>query len=173
MESTCETCRPNTEPMRFVEKLNRACVLRRMTNQRELADLARVSKSSLNRWINGESMPNVEEALRLARVLEVPLEWLAADDDQETPPASPLSPEEEKILWIVRTMGTEEAAKRLALVKSEPVPNTAAPTLGERDFAASRAKRLREGKGRRSGSKDVPVRDDEELERDDVPRGIR
>ena len=112
--------------MRFSEKLYRACTLRRMTNQRELADLARVSKSALNRWINGESVPSVEEAWRLAKVLEVPLEWLAADDDQETPPASPVSEEEGKILWMVRTIGTDEAARRLALVGSEK-PATVAP----------------------------------------------
>ncbi len=45
--------------------------LRNMT-QKELADCLGTNVRNVRRWENGESIPNVVEALKIAKVLEVP-----------------------------------------------------------------------------------------------------
>jgi transcriptional regulator with XRE-family HTH domain len=111
MHSTVGIKDPNIVPMDFKGKLNRACELRRLTNQRELAELARVSKSSLNRWLQGTSTPSVYEAARLAEVLKVPLDWLVKDDDQLEPPESQSLPEDEAA--IIRFYRSKKAKGEL------------------------------------------------------------
>ena len=105
MGSTIEMEDPRIVPMDFTGKLNRACELRRLTNQRELAEMARVSKSSLNRWLSGASTPDIHEAARLAAVLDVPLDWLARSDDQDDPPATEILPDDEaSVLRVYRNL---------------------------------------------------------------------
>lgn len=115
MASTIEAECPRIETMDFTEKLNHACKLRRLTNQRELADLARVSKSSLNRWLQGGYWPSVLEAARLAQVLEVPLDWLVSDDEIEKPPLSTV-PKNAAVLKLIQALelDEDEALRRLA-----------------------------------------------------------
>jgi len=108
---------PRIVPMDFSAKLNRACELRRLTNQRKLSEMARVTKSSLNRWLQGVSVPDIREAGRLAAVLEVSLDWLVSDDDEMDPPdGSSISEDEQAILALIADLGLSrrEVVKRLA-----------------------------------------------------------
>lgn len=132
MHSTVGIENPNIVPMDFKWKLNRACELRRLTNQRELSELARVSKSSLNRWLQGTSTPDVHEAARLAEVLAVPLDWLAKDDDQLEPP-KPVAEQpvwQRTVLEVIEAIGLDEreAIRRL-------VAGGAAPAREDEDLA--------------------------------------
>jgi len=54
----------------------RACRLARDISQEQLAKLAGVHVGSLCRWERGQRIPTVEQALRLAEILECPVEEL-------------------------------------------------------------------------------------------------
>ena len=146
MQSTVGTEDPNIVPMDFKGKLSRACELRRLTNQRELADLARVSKSSLSRWLQGKSAPNIHEAARLGAVLQVPLDWLAKDDDRIDPPNSGEIPADEAaILRYYRSkkmkgeLDEDDAITGMASMLRRDVPSSGDPKGLE--FRATGSKR--------------------------------
>lgn len=80
-------------------------------SQNELARLAGVHQPRISEWFGGSGGPSLLTALRIARALGVPLEYLA-DDGQDAPDPA-LSQEEANILEMVRTLGVPEARRRL------------------------------------------------------------
>lgn len=110
--------------MKLADKLNR--LLRESTTGvTEVARRANVSKSSLYRWLNGASYPPVDEALRLARVLGVPLDYLADDelDECPAPATAEITEDERAILEVFRAMGLSrtEAVQAVADTKAMKV----------------------------------------------------
>lgn len=92
----------------------------------------------VSKWKSGQGEPTARQALRIARVLRVPLEWLADEEAGDEPTALPgLSPDEAVMLDVIRDSGlTRRDVTRLVLqaVRDRgPVP---APIVG-REFDPS------------------------------------
>ena len=102
------------DSMRFPEKLADYCERTRMS-QRDLADaVGGVSRTKVNAWLAGKTLPDIEEALRLARLIGVSVDFLA-DDKLDAPPSPPMTDDEVYILTLIRDlgMGRQEAVKRI------------------------------------------------------------
>lgn len=92
-----------------------------------------VSPTTVGRWKTGQTEPRLSEAARLARVLGVPLSWLA-DDTQDEPPRPADLPGREVIVIeeLVRRLGYEEAMRRLLYEPPERVePGAGRPSKVE------------------------------------------
>lgn len=94
----------------------------RIANQRgilkkALADAMGVSPSKLTLWSNRQWKPTVYHVLKLARFLEVPMEYLVDDKMTELPPATApaeaLSREERLLLMTGQEIGCQEAIRRI------------------------------------------------------------
>lgn len=85
----------------LTEKLKALCAAKDLTP----ADLARkiggVPKSTMYNWFNGRNDPDIKSAKLIADALGVPLDYLA-DDSLDEPPALDLSPDERRIVDIIR-----------------------------------------------------------------------
>ncbi len=105
--------------MTFSDKINRRKTELGKENIADIARSAKVSRSSCYRWFDGFALPDVHEAHRLARVLDVPLEYLA-DEDADEPQR--LTPAEEQALKLVRSLGLDEneVIRRLAGGERKP-----------------------------------------------------
>jgi transcriptional regulator with XRE-family HTH domain len=90
--------------MKLHEKLT-ALYERSGLSQRDVARAAGgVSVSTVNRWLSGEGEPRLSEALALAKLFSVPIEFLA-DDAAGDPAEYGLSIEETALLRMARTSG--------------------------------------------------------------------
>jgi transcriptional regulator with XRE-family HTH domain len=92
---------------------------RRGLNGQKLARLSQVSDSEISRIVQGKSRPGLDNAFRLARSLNVPLDYLA-DDSQDVEPSQPadiLAPEERKLLASVQKIGCPEVLTILENVR--------------------------------------------------------
>lgn len=94
-----------------IEKLREALGLK----QHELETRAELSRHRVSTWANGTGEPTARQALRIARVLGVPLEWLADEDAPADPPVSldAVRPGEELVMAAVRKIGVKAAIERL------------------------------------------------------------
>lgn len=108
--------------MTFGEKLGKLST-ERGWKANELARRAGVSPSTVGRWLADERRPFDDSLLAVARLFGVRVEYLI-DDAQEQPPGPSLTPDEERILWLVR-------AARLT------ADDVAAAVAGRRQGAAS------------------------------------
>jgi transcriptional regulator with XRE-family HTH domain len=80
-------------------------------NGQRLAQRSKVSDSEISRILSGQSTPGLENAFRLARAVDVSLDYLA-DDSLETDPmraSDPLAPEERRVLDLVQRIGLVRA----------------------------------------------------------------
>lgn len=74
--------------------------------------------SRISKWLAGQGEPTARQALRLARMFEVPIEWFL-DDERDFPvPDSAtevdmLSKDEQHLIWVMRSLGVDEAKTRL------------------------------------------------------------
>ncbi len=85
------------------------------------AELARVTGIPAQRFTEWKEakpekprLPTLPQAFKIARALDVPLDYLA-DDQQDDPPPAALSEEDDRILEIARSLGYEEAKRRLVV----------------------------------------------------------
>lgn len=76
-----------------------------------------LTKNRIAKWKAGQGEPTARQALRMARLLAVPLEWLVDDSVDD---GGGLSPEEQALLAEARRVGLEEARRRLGGVGPEP-----------------------------------------------------
>ena len=116
-----ELCQLRT--MRLQDKLTRLAAEFRFS-QRDLAmRLPGVSTTTINRWLNGESEPRLRDALRLANLFGIGLEFLA-DDTMDDPSPALMTEDEAAIIDLYHALGLDrrEAMKRLA--------NAAVPSEG-------------------------------------------
>jgi transcriptional regulator with XRE-family HTH domain len=106
--------------MRFAEKVNRR-LAELGWNDSRLAIEAKVSTSAVGKWTDGESLPRIDLAIRVARALSVSLDYLADDAlDEPPPPSEARSVADEMILDLARELGYVQAAKRLRLKQDPP-----------------------------------------------------
>lgn len=96
----------------------------------EVESLAGLPPKRLWRWGQGQGEPSARQALRLARLFRVPVEWLVDDEQGGDPPqgqpAEPgLSYEDRVVLDVVHAMNLDHltAVRRLAPDEGrEPTP---------------------------------------------------
>ena len=102
------------------EKLYRRMVQLGMTQQ-GLSQKSGVSDSEISRLLNGQSKrPGLHNILRLARALDVSLDYLADDDaatDPRPPSAQELSPVEREMVERVRSLGFREVEMLLDAIR--------------------------------------------------------
>jgi transcriptional regulator with XRE-family HTH domain len=88
-------------------------------NGQKLARKSEVSDSEISRILAGKSRPGLENAFRLARALEVSLDYLA-DEALQTDPhqgTDPLTTEEHEVLDLAHGIGASRAARILDIVR--------------------------------------------------------
>jgi transcriptional regulator with XRE-family HTH domain len=102
---------------RFAQKLN-AAMSRADVTQQALVRLMGTGRNTVHRWCKGEQVPPVEYMLRLARALDVSLEYLV-DDEMDEPPKL-LTEDERIILLLAHDMGVDKARRRLSLADEGP-----------------------------------------------------
>ncbi len=92
----------------------------RNLNGQKLARLSRVSDSEISRILQGKSRPGLDNALRLARAVEVSLDFLA-DDRIEVEPTAAVddapTAEDRKLLALCKRIGSEEVQRVLEIVR--------------------------------------------------------
>ncbi len=104
----------NTQDMRFSKKLT-GLMTDHNLSLRDVAARVGVSATTVARWLRDEGEgPRLDQAWRLARSADVPLEFLA--DDAQAEPATGLSDREGVLLGLARTLGVETAIERILLV---------------------------------------------------------
>jgi transcriptional regulator with XRE-family HTH domain len=88
-------------------------------NGQKLARLSQVSDSEISRILQGKSRPGLDNAFRLAKAVNVTLDYLADDSlDAEPPqPADHLTPEERKLLAIAQKIGNGEVLTLLENIR--------------------------------------------------------
>ncbi|MGP0069644.1 MAG: helix-turn-helix transcriptional regulator [Isosphaeraceae bacterium] len=95
--------------MKLKDKLQ-ILMTRHSLNGQKLARLSQVSDSEISRILQGKSRPGLDNAFRLAKAVNVSLDYLADDslDIDACQPADLLSAEERKILNLVQKIGAPE-----------------------------------------------------------------
>lgn len=88
------------ESMTFGKKLEKLLELRDVS-QAWLARRVGTYAPRVNEWIAGKGAPSLKVALEISRALDVPLEYLA-DDDQDSPIEPELTVDERVILHVIR-----------------------------------------------------------------------
>jgi transcriptional regulator with XRE-family HTH domain len=124
--------------MTFADKLLTQ-MSRKGFNQQKLAKASRVSDSEVSRILAGKSQPGLENAFRLARAVGVSLDFLA-DETLDLDPLQTIAPASQVerellevaqklghlkalyVLEMVRTLGYEEANRRLLMDAREKKP---------------------------------------------------
>src|SRR4051812_32449354 len=88
-------------------------------NGQRLARLSQVSDSEISRILQGKSRPGLDNALRLARALEISLDYLADDtiDSEPAGPADAFAADERKALALCQKIGIAEAVAILENVR--------------------------------------------------------
>ena len=88
-------------------------------NGQKLARLSKVSDSEISRILQGKSRPGLDNAFRLAKSVNVSLDYLA-DDNLDTEPPQPtdhLTPEERRLLTVAQKVGYSEALTLLENIR--------------------------------------------------------
>lgn len=99
--------------MEFPKKLAMLMERSRLSQQ-ALANRVGLQQSRISKWTTGKGEPSLKQAVELARVLDVPLEYLADDAIDEPPPAP--SKAQMIVMQLIEDMGYDEARRRLAQV---------------------------------------------------------
>lgn len=100
--------------MNFREKLDELRKQKRWS-QSDVAGAIGEPVATVNEWFLGKRKPTLDKALKLARTLGVPLDYLA-DDALDEPAPGGLSDDDTIILRIARGMTADEAIRRLSAV---------------------------------------------------------
>ena len=100
------------QDMKLKDKLQ-ILMNRHSLNGQKLARLSQVSDSEISRILQGKSRPGLDNAFRLAKAVNVSLDYLADDslDMDASQPADLLSSEERKILNLVQKIGASEGSR--------------------------------------------------------------
>lgn len=104
--------------MRLKEKLQ-ILMARHSLNGQKLAKLSQVSDSEISRILQGKSRPGLDNAFRLAKAVNVSLDFLA-DDSLEMDASQSgdlMSPDERKVLNLTQKIGAPEVAAILEIVR--------------------------------------------------------
>ncbi len=108
----------------------------RRVSQVGLATALGVSEERVSKWVSqGTGLPDPYRLKKLSELFNVPMTWWVDDATLDPPPPvstvdSPgLSREEEHVLYLARTIGVEEAIRRMAM--APPSVNLAGPRYQE------------------------------------------
>jgi transcriptional regulator with XRE-family HTH domain len=88
-------------------------------NGQKLARRSQVSDSEISRILQGKSRPGLDNAFRLAKSVNVSLDYLA-DDELDTEPPQPVdhvTPEERRVLTVAEKIGYHEALTLLENIR--------------------------------------------------------
>jgi transcriptional regulator with XRE-family HTH domain len=104
--------------MKLKDKLQ-MLMTRQSLNGQKLARLSQVSDSEISRILQGKSRPGLDNAFRLARAVNVSLDFLADDslDVDAAEPAEHLSSDERRILALSQRIGSSEVIAILENVR--------------------------------------------------------
>ncbi|HWE40311.1 MAG TPA: helix-turn-helix transcriptional regulator [Isosphaeraceae bacterium] len=103
---------------KFRDKLYHQIVMKGY-RQKKLSEISGVSDSEISRLLRGDPdrgpFPGLVNAFRLARALEVSLDFLADDNLDHDPlkPPAPVAPEERELVELASTIGFREARRLL------------------------------------------------------------
>jgi transcriptional regulator with XRE-family HTH domain len=118
--------------MEFAAKLRRLCRLKGVSARKLAEDLGDVSKSKVSDWKKGTYVPDIREAVRLARYFDVSIAYLARDEIEEED-ADGLAEDEREVLILYRALKSTSSIDRakalsgLALAAQLPTPDVANP----------------------------------------------
>jgi transcriptional regulator with XRE-family HTH domain len=107
---------------KLIEKVKRLMTEQRIS-QVSLANRLGVSEARVSKWFQGTGLPDPYKLRKIGEMLDVPMDWFV--DDSSPDPPSPvsnldtgpaISKEEEHVLYLARTIGIEEATRRMAMV---------------------------------------------------------
>lgn len=73
----------------------------------ELAQLIGVSGQVFSHWITGRNEPKLDDIIRIAKALNVSLDWLTGLSDEKPSSNPPLTPRERDLLDILRAVSTD------------------------------------------------------------------
>jgi transcriptional regulator with XRE-family HTH domain len=105
--------------MTLKDKLQTLMAHNRLNGQK-LARMSRVSDSEISRILQGKSRPGLDNAFRLAKALNVSLDYLA-DDELDIDPAETSDSrmlEEQKVLSSAQKIGYSEVLTLLEIIRS-------------------------------------------------------
>lgn len=105
--------------MELAKKLNKLLSHRRMS-KRELARAAKVAPGTVQNACNGKDMW-LSNAIRVARVLGVPLDYLA-DEAQDDPPAPAISADQSQMLEVLESIGITSPIDLMKYVAGRSLP---------------------------------------------------
>jgi transcriptional regulator with XRE-family HTH domain len=89
---------------------------------------ARLPTNRLSKWRNGKGEPKARELYRIAKLLDVTMEYLA--DDLMDRPTPPLTDDERMVLRVIRVLRTRESMRRLIGTGGEGLSKPAGRLLG-------------------------------------------
>jgi transcriptional regulator with XRE-family HTH domain len=104
--------------MKLQEKLQ-ILMARHSLNGQKLAKLSQVSDSEISRILQGKSRPGLDNAFRLARSVNVSLDFLA-DDSLEMDASQSgdlMSPDERKVVNLTQKIGAPQVVAILEIVR--------------------------------------------------------
>jgi len=110
---------------KFGEKLTELLKLRKIKQVDVIVGLG-LGKNTVNRWCSGETTPPVDLMLRLARFLDVSLEYLV-DDAMEKPPMR-LQAEDYMVVRFMYASGITPDEALLRLASPVPTPEKRPPS---------------------------------------------
>ena len=122
--------------MTMVEKLS-ALLRSKGLTQSAFEAKALLSENRISKWKNGTGEPSAKEALRMARILEVPLEYLV-DDEEDDPAPYRETQRDRQLREIIRLYGADQVYRRLIEVGVAPaLGQPGASTLSAHDEAGA------------------------------------
>lgn len=105
--------------MSFSERLQKELSRTGMDQAALARELGDTSASTVGNYVRGKTVPPLDVAVRIAKILDADFNFLATGEPVAT---SPLTDDERHILANVRILGTKEALRRLlAINDAEPV----------------------------------------------------
>lgn len=108
--------------MKVNEKIRLLCRLRKLKGK-DLASALDVHPSTVSRWLGGKSEPDIRMFLRLARTLEVPMEFFVDEEMEEVPNWDSLTGKERALIEAAKVVGYDRAMRRLMNVpESKALP---------------------------------------------------
>lgn len=130
----------------FREKLRYAMAQKRMTN-RELGDAIGTYPERISKWFGDKGLPDLHQAYRIAKALEVPIEWLADEEADSLPVSQPSGlslPEDEAAILLLyqslRRAGAidmDRAIAGISAMSGLPVPIRRQVNMFDANKAAS------------------------------------
>src|SRR5262245_51662551 len=119
--------------MTFREKVNALRIARKLSYEEMAEGIGHENKSRIQGWLGpNEAAPRLDDAMRVARLFNVPLEYLADDSIESLPEPDKPTECRKHIDMMLEVLGDAESLRRLkgapgADVPLSPVGNPSSP----------------------------------------------